>query len=134
MTEDIAISFDRLEKYVVTTFQQNTSLLDEAKELFELTIDSNRNIEHSSSIKDLLALLRRQGRWRCDSVHSFRMFRKLIQKAEFDDLVESLIAAQRDNQSANKSANNTYGKKPPEELNNLIKRRILQLKGERFNQ
>lgn len=108
MPSEVEETFERLEKFVTNEFQSEHSdrLLEEVKQLFSW-LKENRRLDEVSSIDELLALLRRSGCWRHNSFHVFDVFKKLINNAEYEDLVEKLNHLQKE--SNDWTIKNQYG-------------------------
>lgn len=106
MPSEVEKTFERLEKCVKDEFQREQRLIDEAKELFSW-LEANRQLDEVSNIDELLVLLRRRNCWRHDNFHVFKMFKKLINKKEYEDLIEKLEHLQKEN--IDKAIKNQYG-------------------------
>lgn len=93
MSSEAQRNFKTIEKFLIDSFHANPELIKGAKELFS-ELDCNRQLENVNTIEELLAFLIRRGYWKADNMYVLRLFKKLMQQSQLDDLIEIQFSLQ----------------------------------------
>lgn len=99
MNPELIQSYDTLTAYIKAAFQENDSLLNDAKELWAESIQSVRQLESIETVDQFLKLLYKRGLFGPDNDIGFRMFMKIIQDNDFERMAKdhnNLINEMRD--------------------------------------